>query len=793
MADQTQRLEIATVRTEVGSNIVYRFANDAANEGGIPTDSGSIQNLKQVIAEIQEDGAEKISIATTIYQTAAAGLAATADGGIFLVQSSDADTIYTVWKNQAGAAVNTGKTAMSSQAIQDALTASNEAAQAAEDAADVATARTAGFLQPAAVAPVIRDNGLPLQEGDRYFNTEDQTEYLYKTEAWAANDSLEAIAGLQNSSDPSKGASQIGWDGEPINIQLDLSRKVSDYTALRAYVGLATRLEVMAEGLQGIFKKRAAVPGDVDNGGTLIISTDGLSAFSRVVSGNINVRWFGAKLDGVTDDSATIQAAINGSPVGSTIEIPASLGGGVAAGLVVNKKVHILSHEGGLKQKAATSVPLITYLGVSGFKLRGLSIDGNKANQLVQTNTVVISGCSNFKVTDIAIDGSSYNGIRVEANTDVHPARSYLRNVESTRASYCGIELYDASRISLVNCSSCDNAGYGFSYNSSIEEAGSDIIISGGNYDYNGYTGVNFPYFNYTGLKGRCGKAQVIGVSACFNGSNYNGITLQGKEKSATGCTANNNGLQGIMVNGQRCSVSTCTTNFNGSVGIDFGDCEDITCTGNSVFSNQDIGIEINSCLRGTVCGNTVNGNNIHLNSVKAGIALYIGSGGYPFIGPTSGISVTGNFVGPGPNQDFGIYLSADTSENFVGGNTTTNAGAVQDVRCISALNIVTAGASHASHMGAASQITIPTAATVTIPDAQEVVFLTGTVNVATITSGNLYAGRSITLIFNSSTPSILTTGNILTGVSPVANWRPIRLTYIKSLEKWAVMETKTF
>jgi hypothetical protein len=111
-------------------------------------------------------------------------------------------------------------------------------------------------------------------------------------------------------------------------------------------------------------------------------------------------------------------------------------------------------------------VPLITYLGVSGFKLRGLSIDGNKANQLVQTNTVVISGCSNFKVTDIAIDGSSYNGIRVEANTDVHPARSYLRNVESTRASYCGIELYDASRISLVNCSSCDNAGYGFSYNS---------------------------------------------------------------------------------------------------------------------------------------------------------------------------------------------------------------------------------------------------------------------------------------------------------------------------------------
>jgi hypothetical protein len=199
MADQTQRLEIATVRAEVGSNIVYRFANDAANEGGIPTDSGSIQNLKQVILEIQSDAAEKISIATTIYQTAAAGLAATADGGIFLVQSSDADTIYTVWKNQAGAAVNTGKTAMSSQAIEQALTASNEAAQAAEDAADIATSRTAGFLQPAAESPVTRDDGLPLQEGDRYFNTEQQTEYLYKSEGWSANDSLEAIALLEES------------------------------------------------------------------------------------------------------------------------------------------------------------------------------------------------------------------------------------------------------------------------------------------------------------------------------------------------------------------------------------------------------------------------------------------------------------------------------------------------------------------------------------------------------------------------------------------------------------------
>ena len=55
MADQTQRLEIATVRAEIGSNIVFRFANDAGSDDDIPTQSGNIRNLKQIILEIQQD------------------------------------------------------------------------------------------------------------------------------------------------------------------------------------------------------------------------------------------------------------------------------------------------------------------------------------------------------------------------------------------------------------------------------------------------------------------------------------------------------------------------------------------------------------------------------------------------------------------------------------------------------------------------------------------------------------------------------------------------------------------
>lgn len=313
MANQTQRLEIATVKAEVGSNILYRFANDAVGADPIPTDSGPIKNIKQEILEIQEDASEKISISTTIYPTVAAGLAASADQEIFLVQSNDADEIYAVWKNQAGTAVNTGKTALSATAIQTALDASNEAAQAAEDAADVATTRTAGFLAPSATAPVLRDNGLPLQPGDRYFNTTDQAEYIYKADGWEANDSLQAIddfkLSLADASDPTQGAALSGFEGGTVAGALIASKKVATYAALRNYNGAALRVEVTQSGVAGVFVRLGPAEGFTDDGGVTIV---GLYAWAREYNGIAQVSWFGALGKGA-DETLALQRAHDSS------------------------------------------------------------------------------------------------------------------------------------------------------------------------------------------------------------------------------------------------------------------------------------------------------------------------------------------------------------------------------------------------------------------------------------------------------------------------------------------------
>ncbi|MEX2901299.1 hypothetical protein AB3967_08215 [Pseudomonas rhodesiae] len=123
MTDQTQRLEIATVRAEIGSNITYRFNNDAVDAAEIPTDSGPIPNLKQVIRDIKEDAYD---------ETLRAELAENSGSG--LVGFSEA---YNYLSGTVGAALKSAirKTVKSFGAVGDGTTNDTTAVMAAIAAA----------------------------------------------------------------------------------------------------------------------------------------------------------------------------------------------------------------------------------------------------------------------------------------------------------------------------------------------------------------------------------------------------------------------------------------------------------------------------------------------------------------------------------------------------------------------------------------------------------------------------------------------------------------------------------
>lgn len=191
-----------------------------------------------------------------------------------------------------------------------ALTEISEKADLATATAEATESRTARYLAPAAVAPGQRDDGLPLQTGDIYFNTADQTEYRYENGGWRSNDSTKAVELINErfSVDPAAGKTPVA-DGDgrlgsgwiPVSLLLSLS----GYDDLRSYTGDASSIQLTSNGVDGLF---ALSDSGLDNGGTTIVDANG-RAWNRVYSGEINVRWFGAKLDGVTDDTMAVNAA----------------------------------------------------------------------------------------------------------------------------------------------------------------------------------------------------------------------------------------------------------------------------------------------------------------------------------------------------------------------------------------------------------------------------------------------------------------------------------------------------
>lgn len=113
---------------------------------------------------------------------------------------------------------------------------------------------------------------------------------------------LTALAGTE-------GASLVGYDGGSVRTVLDNAKSLQDYTALRAYTGRAVSVRILATGIAGFFYYDNADTSSVDNGGTVIVSSNG-RRWKRIFDGIIFPSWFGATGNGSGDDSIAIRNAL---------------------------------------------------------------------------------------------------------------------------------------------------------------------------------------------------------------------------------------------------------------------------------------------------------------------------------------------------------------------------------------------------------------------------------------------------------------------------------------------------
>ncbi len=105
-----------------------------------------------------------------------------------------------------------------------------------------------------------------------------------------------------------EGAALVGYDGGNVRTVLDNAKSLQDYTALRVYTGRAASVRILATGVAGFFYYDNADTSSVDNGGTIIVSSNG-RRWKRHYEGAVNVKWFGAKGNGVDDDSLAFVTA----------------------------------------------------------------------------------------------------------------------------------------------------------------------------------------------------------------------------------------------------------------------------------------------------------------------------------------------------------------------------------------------------------------------------------------------------------------------------------------------------
>ena len=190
---------------------------------------------------------------------------------------------------------------------------------------------------------------------------------------------------------------------------------------------------------------------EADNGGTIIQATAITTGrWKRAFSGAVNAKWFGAKGDGVTDDTISLQNSLNYLNNGYTYTLP--------DGIYIVSEINIQSIENGvfnllgtIKSFNGDRKDVVSILStVKGCVFNGLKIDGNIQNAFDrnilgdQSNLSLKGGMRDNVFNYLNLTNSIYSGIVFNGNIgNVEFNNSYFGDIGEHCAYISGGSNYD--------------------------------------------------------------------------------------------------------------------------------------------------------------------------------------------------------------------------------------------------------------------------------------------------------------------------------------------------------------
>lgn len=400
------------------------------------------------------------------------------------------------------------------------------------------------------------------------------------------------------------------------------------------------------------------------NGGTIFDADEGgIGRWIKVERNAQDVRWWGAKGDGIADDTAAIQSAING---GGEILFPYT-----STGYKITSSINLVSNTSlkGLGQALLNStVPGVTFVlpnGVHGVSFEDLICQGNTCQWI---GTGVNSGVKNLRLS-----GCSFTGVNNLLGGTSYIAAVMLDTVDGVWINECD---FFGNGIGLNL--SADNVDIFFGYNGGYNE---NVWITDSRFRS---TLVNFNVAIYHPRNLMIDNCDVSGADTapgrgtggygilCYNAAlaSIDFLTITNNRIKNTGGSGFYYAGAGSWLTVADNVIDNTTQNQDdaslpaGAIAVNGGNL--YTITGNTVSNSGKAGITVSSANIGTIDGNTVYNNDGH--------QIYLR-------GPVATVSVVGNTMLNGKSDDIritnGLGLTVSDNVMSAGGRDTASINAV--------------------------------------------------------------------------------------------------------------------